>query len=80
MRKYLCKKNTISSISGPGPFPGLLDIWGGIKTLWESRAALVASHGFVTMVLKYFSRNKIEAEDVDLNFFEVGHFVLYISL
>ncbi|XP_053718367.1 bile acid-CoA:amino acid N-acyltransferase-like [Synchiropus splendidus] len=40
---------------GPGPFPGLLDMWGGGGGLVEYRAALLASHGYVTFALSYLS-------------------------
>ncbi|XP_015241993.1 PREDICTED: acyl-coenzyme A thioesterase 4-like [Cyprinodon variegatus] len=41
--------------SGPGPFPGLLDLWGGGIQLVEYRAALLASHGIATMALDYLT-------------------------
>ncbi|XP_038163479.1 peroxisomal succinyl-coenzyme A thioesterase-like [Cyprinodon tularosa] len=41
--------------SGPGPFPGLLDLWGGGGQLVEYRAALLASHGIATMALDYLT-------------------------
>ncbi|XP_023147546.1 acyl-coenzyme A thioesterase 1-like isoform X2 [Amphiprion ocellaris] len=40
---------------GPGPFPGILDLWGGGGGLVEYRSALLASHGFATMSLDYLS-------------------------
>ncbi|XP_016516810.1 acyl-coenzyme A thioesterase 4-like isoform X4 [Poecilia formosa] len=41
--------------SGPGPFPGLLDLWGGGGQLVEYRAALLASHGIASMALDYLT-------------------------
>lgn len=41
--------------SGPGPFPGILDLWGGGGKLVENRAALLASHGFASMALDYLT-------------------------
>uniref|UniRef100_A0A3Q4BTR7 Uncharacterized protein n=1 Tax=Mola mola TaxID=94237 RepID=A0A3Q4BTR7_MOLML len=41
--------------SGPGPFPGLLDVWGGGGRLVEYRAALLASHGFAALALDYLT-------------------------
>ncbi|XP_036001507.1 peroxisomal succinyl-coenzyme A thioesterase [Fundulus heteroclitus] len=41
--------------SGPGPFPGLLDLWGGGGQLVEYRAALLASHGIAAMALDYLT-------------------------
>uniref|UniRef100_A0A3Q3XLP2 Uncharacterized protein n=1 Tax=Mola mola TaxID=94237 RepID=A0A3Q3XLP2_MOLML len=40
---------------GPGPFPGLLDVWGGGGRLVEYRAALLASHGFAALALDYLT-------------------------
>lgn len=40
---------------GPGPFPGVLDLWGGGGQLVEYRAALLASHGFASMALDYLT-------------------------
>ncbi|XP_072242569.1 peroxisomal succinyl-coenzyme A thioesterase-like [Leuresthes tenuis] len=41
--------------SGPGPFPGLLDLWGGGGQLVEYRAALLASHGIASLALDYLT-------------------------
>ncbi|XP_043943808.1 bile acid-CoA:amino acid N-acyltransferase-like [Protopterus annectens] len=38
---------------GPGPFPGVMELWGGAGGLNEFRAALLASHGFATLVVAY---------------------------
>ncbi|KAL2102597.1 hypothetical protein ACEWY4_001765 [Coilia grayii] len=46
-------KGTLFIPPGPGPFPAVLDMWGGGGGLVEYRAALLASHGFVTMALEY---------------------------
>ncbi|XP_076578506.1 peroxisomal succinyl-coenzyme A thioesterase-like [Chaetodon auriga] len=40
---------------GPGPFPGLLDLWGGSGGLVEYRSSLMASHGFTSLALDYLS-------------------------
>ncbi|KAM6973325.1 acyl-coenzyme A thioesterase 3-like [Aplochiton taeniatus] len=40
---------------GPGPFPGLLDLWGGGGGLVEYRSALLASHGYVSLALEYLN-------------------------
>ncbi|XP_072283878.1 acyl-coenzyme A thioesterase 1-like [Pyxicephalus adspersus] len=39
---------------GPGPFPGIIDLYGTGGGLMEHRASLLASHGFVTMALAFF--------------------------
>nr|XP_015208158.1 PREDICTED: bile acid-CoA:amino acid N-acyltransferase-like isoform X3 [Lepisosteus oculatus] len=41
---------------GPGPFPGILDMWGGGGGLVEYRAALLASHGYVSLAVEYLPR------------------------
>ncbi|KAI9547476.1 hypothetical protein NQZ68_017025 [Dissostichus eleginoides] len=59
--------------SGPGPFPGLLDLWGGGGKLVEYRAALLASHGIASLALDYLT-SKITRETgkmVDNDYFEV---------
>lgn len=45
----------ICTSEGPGPFPGLLDLWGGGGNLVEYRAALLASHGFASMAIDYMT-------------------------
>ncbi|KAM9824621.1 bile acid-CoA:amino acid N-acyltransferase-like [Neosynchiropus ocellatus] len=47
---------------GPGPFPGLLDMWGGGGGLVEYRAALLASHGYVSFALSYLSEKGLLSE------------------
>ncbi|XP_040894681.1 peroxisomal succinyl-coenzyme A thioesterase-like [Toxotes jaculatrix] len=63
---------------GPGPFPGLLDLWGGGGKLVEYRAALLASHGFASLALDYLTP-KITMETgkmVDNKYFETAYRVL----
>ncbi|XP_069019193.1 peroxisomal succinyl-coenzyme A thioesterase-like [Embiotoca jacksoni] len=64
--------------SGPGPFPGLLDLWGGGGQLVEYRAALLASHGIASLALDYLTP-KITLETgkmVDNQYFETAYRVL----
>lgn len=59
---------------GPGPFPGILDLWGGGGRLMEYRAALLASHGFASLALDYLT-SKITQETgkmADDKYFEVN--------
>ncbi|KAL7827836.1 hypothetical protein AOLI_G00309880 [Acnodon oligacanthus] len=58
---------------GPGPFPGLLDIWGGGGGRVEYRAALLASHGYVSLALEYLSSDK---PMIDVNYFETAYQIL----
>ncbi|XP_044212462.1 peroxisomal succinyl-coenzyme A thioesterase-like [Thunnus albacares] len=66
------------SSEGPGPFPGLLDLWGGEGHLLEYRVALLASHGFASLTLDYLTP-KIASETgkmVDNQYFETAFRVL----
>ncbi|KAL0605971.1 Acyl-coenzyme A amino acid N-acyltransferase 1 [Plecturocebus cupreus] len=40
---------------GEGPFPGVIDLFGGIGGLIEFWASLLASHGFAVLALAYFA-------------------------
>ncbi|KAM9352518.1 peroxisomal succinyl-coenzyme A thioesterase-like [Symphorus nematophorus] len=62
---------------GPGPFPGILDLWGGGGKLVEYRAALLASHGFASLALEYLTPKLVETEAiVDDQYFETAYRVL----
>ncbi|XP_051808103.1 peroxisomal succinyl-coenzyme A thioesterase-like isoform X2 [Acanthochromis polyacanthus] len=64
--------------AGPGPFPGVLDLWGAGGQLVEYRAALLASHGFASLALDYLTC-KITMETgkmVDNQYFETAYRVL----
>ncbi|XP_030576504.1 acyl-coenzyme A thioesterase 1-like isoform X2 [Archocentrus centrarchus] len=54
-------RGTLFIPPGPGPFPGLLDLWGGGGGLVEYRAALLASHGYVSLALNYLLLNQESA-------------------
>ncbi|KAI3366612.1 hypothetical protein L3Q82_009292, partial [Scortum barcoo] len=56
---------------GPGPFPGLLDMWGGGGGLVEYRASLLASHGYVSFALQYCPAGELQSAHLGLNYFEV---------
>ncbi|XP_071000834.1 bile acid-CoA:amino acid N-acyltransferase-like isoform X2 [Oncorhynchus clarkii lewisi] len=58
-------RGTLFLPPGPGPFPGVLDMWGGGGGLVEYRSCLLASHGFVSMVLEYLSHNKNRNSDIE---------------
>ncbi|XP_031726658.1 peroxisomal succinyl-coenzyme A thioesterase-like [Anarrhichthys ocellatus] len=64
--------------SGPGPFPGLLDLWGGGGRLVEYRAALLASHGIASLALDYLTPKitKDTGKMVDTEYFETAYRVL----
>uniref|UniRef100_A0A3Q3EBK6 Acyl-CoA thioesterase 19 n=1 Tax=Labrus bergylta TaxID=56723 RepID=A0A3Q3EBK6_9LABR len=64
--------------SGPGPFPALIDLWGGGGQLVESRASLLASHGIAALALDYLTP-KITVETgkmVENEYFEKAYKVL----
>ncbi|MCI4388972.1 hypothetical protein PGIGA_G00092190 [Pangasianodon gigas] len=63
-------RGTLFIPPGPGPFPAVLDMWGGGGGLVEYRAALLASHGFVAFALEYLSTE--EAKDINVTYFEVA--------
>lgn len=59
---------------GEGPFPGVIDLFGGAGGLIEFRASLLASHGFATLALAYWGYDDLPSrlEKVDLEYFEEG--------
>ncbi|CAJ1055935.1 peroxisomal succinyl-coenzyme A thioesterase-like [Xyrichtys novacula] len=64
--------------SGPGPFPGLIDLWGGGGQLVEYRAALLASHGIAALALDYLTP-KVTMETgkmVEMDYFERAYRLL----
>ncbi|XP_041637297.1 peroxisomal succinyl-coenzyme A thioesterase-like [Cheilinus undulatus] len=69
-------RGTLFIPPGPGPFPGLLDIWGGGGGLVEYRAALLASRGYATLALEYFAPGKLQSANVELDYFEAAFHIL----
>lgn len=64
-------------MTGPGPFPGLLDMWGGGGGLMEYRSALLASRGYVSLALEYLRPDELKAE-LAFSYFEVCFFILIV--
>ncbi|MBN3298397.1 ACOT3 thioesterase, partial [Amia calva] len=58
-------RGTLFVPPGPGPFPAVLDLWGS-GGLVEYRSALLASHGYVSLALDYYSTQVI-AKSPDKN-------------
>ena len=56
---------------GPGPFPVIVDLFGTAGGLIETRAALLASRGFMTLALAYFAYDDLQdfLEEVNLDYF-----------
>ncbi|XP_045928626.1 bile acid-CoA:amino acid N-acyltransferase-like [Micropterus dolomieu] len=69
-------RGTLFIPTGQGPFPGLLDMWGGGGGLVEYRSALLASHGYLSFALEYFTPGELKSADVELNLFETGFGIL----
>ncbi|XP_014637516.1 PREDICTED: bile acid-CoA:amino acid N-acyltransferase [Ceratotherium simum simum] len=57
---------------GEGPFPGIIDLFGGIGGLVEFRASLLAARGFAMLALAYFAYEDLpsQLQEVDLDYFE----------
>ncbi|XP_061839565.1 peroxisomal succinyl-coenzyme A thioesterase-like [Nerophis lumbriciformis] len=63
-------RGTLFIPSGPGPFPGMLDMWGGGGGLLEYRSALLASHGYASLALEYFAPGELASTDLEVDYFE----------
>lgn len=62
-----------SSLSaGPGPFPAVIDLFGGAGGLIEFRAGLLASRGFAVLALAFFAYEDLPKglTQLDLDYFE----------
>ncbi|OWF36219.1 acyl-coenzyme A amino acid N-acyltransferase 1-like [Mizuhopecten yessoensis] len=60
---------------GPGPFPGVLDLFGSAGGLLEFRASLLASRGFVVLALAFFGYKDLPnhfTEVKNLDYFKEG--------
>ncbi|NXO68274.1 ACOT5 thioesterase, partial [Phainopepla nitens] len=57
---------------GEGTFPGIIDIHGFGKGLFEPRASLLANHGFATLALAYYQFEDLpqEPKELHLEYFE----------
>ena len=62
---------------GPGPFPGIIDLFGTYGGIMESRAALLASRGFAALALPFFRYQDlpIRIPDVELEYFMARYLV-----
>lgn len=60
------------SFKEPGPFPGIVDIFGVGGGLPEYRASLLAGKGFAVMALAYYSYEDLpkSIENLHLEYFE----------
>ncbi|XP_012511688.1 PREDICTED: acyl-coenzyme A thioesterase 4 [Propithecus coquereli] len=57
---------------GPGPFPGIIDIFGLGGGLLEYRASLLSGHGFATLALAYYDFEDLpkQLDNIHLEYFE----------
>ncbi|XP_047395359.1 peroxisomal succinyl-coenzyme A thioesterase, partial [Sciurus carolinensis] len=57
---------------GPGPFPGIIDIYGVGGGLLEYRASLLAGHDFATLALAFYGFEDLpkDCSDIHLDYFE----------
>uniref|UniRef100_A0A665UG70 Acyl-CoA thioesterase 15 n=1 Tax=Echeneis naucrates TaxID=173247 RepID=A0A665UG70_ECHNA len=65
-------RGTLFIPPGPGPFAGLLDLWGGGGGLLEYRAALLASHGYVCLALEYLRTSEMKSGKNEQLYFEAA--------
>ncbi|XP_005326384.1 bile acid-CoA:amino acid N-acyltransferase [Ictidomys tridecemlineatus] len=58
--------------SGEGPFPGVIDLFGGFGGLLEHRSSLLASRGFASLALAYWGYKDLpsQLQKIDLEYFE----------
>ena len=78
----------LQSLSGPGPFPGVIDLFGTAGALAEFRAALLASRGFVAYALPYYGLEGLPESLANVEFeyfvvksvlFTLNNFVLLLN-
>nr|XP_055045755.1 acyl-coenzyme A thioesterase 1-like isoform X1 [Misgurnus anguillicaudatus] len=69
-------RGTIFFPPGPGPYPGVMDLWGGGGGLVEYRSALLASHGYASMALEYMNPKDQKTADIDASYFEEAYKIL----
>ncbi|XP_067292398.1 acyl-CoA thioesterase 19 [Pseudorasbora parva] len=71
-------KGTLFIPPGSGPFPGVLDLWGGQGGRVEYRSALLASRGYVSLALEYIGFLDAEGklQHMDNTYFETAFSLL----
>ncbi|KAL3882106.1 hypothetical protein ACJMK2_028477 [Sinanodonta woodiana] len=60
-------RGTVFIPEGDGPFPAVIDMFGGLVDLVESRAALLASRGFASYALSYLYMDDLPKQDTEVN-------------
>lgn len=69
--KHGSVRGTIFKPPGKGPFKGVIDVYGSAGGIVESRAALLASHGFIAFTLPHHRYRDLpkELHDVSIEYF-----------
>ncbi|XP_046567120.1 acyl-coenzyme A amino acid N-acyltransferase 1-like isoform X2 [Haliotis rubra] len=72
-------RGTLFMPLGEGPYPAVLDMFGGTGGLFEFRAALLASRGFLTFALAYLLHDGLPRafEELDFDYFLEAAEMLY---
>lgn len=65
-------RGTLFLPPGPGPYPGILDMWGGGGGLIEYRSALLASRGYVSLALEYLKPDELQSAELAISYFETA--------
>ncbi|XP_078532043.1 bile acid-CoA:amino acid N-acyltransferase-like [Lissotriton helveticus] len=65
-------RGTLFLPPGEGPFPGVIDLFGGTGGLTEFRSSLLASRGFAALTVAYFAYDDLPSflVELDLEYFE----------
>uniref|UniRef100_A0A672F5D7 Acyl-CoA thioesterase 19 n=1 Tax=Salarias fasciatus TaxID=181472 RepID=A0A672F5D7_SALFA len=60
---------------GPGPFPAVMDLWGGGGQLVEYRSALLASHGIAALAIDYLTAKNTSQTGINMSatYFETAY-------
>ncbi|XP_061168852.1 acyl-coenzyme A amino acid N-acyltransferase 1-like [Saccostrea echinata] len=75
VRREIVREGNIRGVlftpSGPGPFPGVIDLFGSGGSLFEHRGALLASRGFCVLSLAFYAYEDLPKflTDVTLDYF-----------
>ena len=60
-------------LTGSGPFPGVIYMYGGLPGIYEDTTALLASHGFAALTLPFYEYDDLPKDrDIDLTYFKVS--------
>ncbi|XP_038072896.1 acyl-coenzyme A amino acid N-acyltransferase 1-like isoform X2 [Patiria miniata] len=65
-------RGSVFKPKGPGPFPGVIDMYGSTGGLIETRAAILAYHGLACYALPYFKYDDLPSQmwNLELEYFK----------